>query len=145
VSTHAHLPIVYWPIIASYVLIPAAIGSTVGFFAAKRSSWLRKFLRGTSHSPTAWEAFFDSDSAAIVRIKLKTGTWMAGLYAEDGKHIAYASGFPEPQTLLLSQTVLVDPLTGAYLKEGGSPKFEPSGILIEYTEIEYLIIDYEKS
>ena len=146
VSAHTHIPIIYWLIISSYAIAPAFVGFLAGFWASKQDSKLQKFLRGTSHSPSAWEAYFCTNTPAIIKIKLKSGTWMAGVYSDDGQLTSYASGNPDPGSLLLTQTVTVDPITGAYiLDESSFPIFTPLTILIESTEIEYLIIDRGKA
>jgi hypothetical protein len=145
VSAHSHIPSGYWLIFVGYAIVPAAIGALLGYWASKRDSVLQRFLRGTSHSPSAWEAFFCTDTPAIIRIKLKSGTWMAGVYGDNESLTSYASGYPDPGSLLLTETVAVDPLTGAYVLDVDSqPTFQPLMILIDSTEIEYLIIESRK-
>jgi hypothetical protein len=48
---------------------------------------------------------FRASPSFIVRLRLKNETWVGGLFGAD----SYASGYPEPQDLLLETTYQVEP------------------------------------
>ena len=51
---------------------------------------------------------------AVVRIRLKSGTWIAGLYGSvEGRGDSYAAGYPEDGDLFLTVALKINPITGA--------------------------------
>ncbi len=135
------LPLWLWGILALYALVPAAIGYLLGLTVSSRTR-VGRGLRGPSAPPRAWDALFHERPEGIVRIKLKSGTWLAGVFGGAGSQRAYASGFPEDGDLLLAGSVAVDPRTGEYdLDEDRRPVIRKTEILIDWTQVEYLLFD----
>jgi hypothetical protein len=127
------LPLWLWPIAMAYVLVPAGIGTTVGIAYRAGHRWAR-LLTGSA-APTAWDAVFGSDPAGWVLIRLKSGTWVGGAYA-DG---SYSAGFPHPADLFLSEEYHVNQETGDFIRDAdGGPLPLSYGLLVRWDEIEYL-------
>jgi hypothetical protein len=57
---------------------------------------------------------------------------------ESATHKSYAAGYPEEQDLYLAESVDVDPETGTFDRADGKPVARGSGILIRWSEVEYL-------
>lgn len=52
---------------------------------------------------------------------------------------SYAAGYPEEQDLYLVETVEIDPETGEFVyDDSGEPVPRGSGILVRWSEVEYL-------
>lgn len=132
------LPLYLWPVALAYVVIPFAAGTVVGRGTREGQDWAVVFT-GPNPAPRAWDHFFASRPDGWVRLRLKRGIWIGGVYApsEDGLP-SYASGYPESQDLFLAETVEVDPETGAFILEDGDPIFRGSSILIRWDEVELL-------
>lgn len=78
----------------------------------------------------------------IVRLKTKSGAWLAGLYGTtpEGRR-SYAAGYPEEGDLYLSLQLQVDVATGAFFRDDeGRPKPVEgrSGLLVRWAEVDYL-------
>jgi hypothetical protein len=68
-------------------------------------------------------------------MRLKSGTWIGGAYAEG----SYAGGYPEPSDIYVSQAAVVDPETGEFERHpSGKPKLSAYGFLVRWSEIEFL-------
>ncbi|TMK84440.1 MAG: hypothetical protein E6G40_05045 [Actinobacteria bacterium] len=133
-----HLPLWLWLAPLTYVAIPMALGSLVGVGTLRGDRWAR-LLTGSDPAPRAWDYLFKPPPDGWIRLKLKSGTWLAGAYAQEDGWKSYASGYPEPQDLFLVEAVEVDPDTGEFLfDDEGDPKLRGSGILIKWDEVEYL-------
>ncbi len=141
ISSRHYVPIGYWFVLIAYLVIPATIGYWLGTRVESTNSSIGKIIRGPNAAPTAWDHMFRSKPDGIIRIKLKSGTWLAGIYGPNEDRFAYASSYPEPPSLLLSRAIDVDALTGAFKLEAGFPVFLSTSILIEWEEIEYVLFD----
>jgi len=128
-----------WILALLYVTIPVGAGSAVGWGTRSRSSWAKVFT-GPEPAPRAWDHLFGSRPDGWIRLRLKTGTWIGGAFAQTDDGIRpYAAGYPEPQDLYLSPAVVVDPDTGEFfLGDDGEVVRLDSGILIRWEEVEYL-------
>jgi hypothetical protein len=70
-----------------------------------------------------------------MRLKLKSGSWIGGAFAQG----SYAAVYPEPPDLYLAWAAEVDPSSGAFLfDEHDRVVLRDSGILIRWEEVEYL-------
>jgi hypothetical protein len=86
------------------------------------------------------------DITSIVRIKLKSGPWLAGLWGRwesdtSKNRRSYASGYPEDGDLYLSVGFQIDPDTGELVRnseEQPEPVEGERGLLVRWDEIEYL-------
>lgn len=126
-----------------YVLLPTVLGWVVGYGQRERKRWAR-WLVGEAPEPRAWDYLWHANMTAVVRLKLKTGTWVAGVFGTTtAQRRSYASGYPEEGDLYLSAQVYVDSVTGQYLRdERGRPQLVegPTGLLVRWSEVEFLDI-----
>lgn len=128
-----------WGLVLAYVAIPMLIGTLVGYGTRKRWRWAT-LITGPDPAPRAWDYLFQGERDGWVRLRLKSGTWIAGGYATatDGLK-SYSAGYPEDQDLFLATTAAVDTDTGAFiLGEDGNAQLQPGGVLIRWEEVEYL-------
>lgn len=135
-----------WALALGYVLVPFAIGSGIGY--GTRKGWAAaRFFTGPDPAPRAWDYLFQGERDGWIRLRLKSGIWLAGGYGntEDGIK-SYAAGYPEPQDLYLAAAVGVDRDSGEFqLDENGEVVFLAGGILVRWDEVEYLdFIDAEE-
>lgn len=130
-----------WLLAIAYVVVPLAGGLLLGRGTQAGWGWAR-WLAGRHPAPTAWEHFFGQNEEGTLRIRLKSGKYVAGVYAalSGGVEQSYAAAYPhEPLDLWLVRAVAVDPDTGEFqLDAGGSPLVLGSGMLLRYDEIEFL-------
>jgi hypothetical protein len=131
------LPIWLWPVAVAYLAIPAALGLLLaaGFRSGNR---IAKVLVGATAPPTAWDAVFSGDKPAVVLLRLKSGKWLGGEYAE-GSHVA---GYPEPPDIYLAQELEVDQESGDLVVDDEDELVSVGqvGVLVRWEEVEYLEI-----
>lgn len=140
---HGPVPLYLWVIALGYVAVPFLAGTLSGTRCASRPpDWSSRVVNGPNPAPRAWDHVFGHrQNLAWVRVKLKSGPFMAGLYANLGSERSYASGFPYDQELFLLRAAQMDSSTGKYiLDSAGRPTVEPFGILVRWDEVEYLDI-----
>lgn len=108
-------PLFLWFVVLGYVALPIAAGSFVGVGTVRGWGWTT-LVTGPGPAPRAWDYLFGLRPDGWIRLRLKSGTWLGGAYAEleDGRK-SYAAGFPHEQDLLLVETAEVDPETGEFL------------------------------
>ncbi|OXM68259.1 DUF6338 family protein [Amycolatopsis vastitatis] len=126
-----------------YVLAPIAVGSVIGWGHRNHKRW-GKLLVGAAVEPRAWDYLWRHADRAIVRIKLKSGIWLAGYYgtSRDGRS-AYASSHPEEGDLYLPLSYTIDPDSGMLSRDEKNlpvPVPGETGLLVRWTEIEYIDI-----
>lgn len=124
-----------------YLMLPAAAGTLVGHAASRKWGWA-VLLGGESPEPRAWDYLWRRGPRGVVRLKLKSGTWLAGVYdtPTEGAR-SYASGYPEEQDLYLSLQLQVDPESGEFVRDAADrpqPVEGKSGLLLRWSEIEFL-------
>jgi hypothetical protein len=125
----------------AYVALPIMVGALVGH--GQNEKWpIVLWLLGDAPEPRAWDFLWRKRKNGIVRLKLRSGSWVSGLYgtAKEGRR-AYASGYPEEGDLYLSVQFRVDPATGAFDRDAeGQPRpvDGDSGLLVRWAEVEYL-------
>jgi hypothetical protein len=144
-SGHGPVPLYLWAIALAYVSLPFVAGSISGQFCRSPSQGWRaqvsNFLSGPNPAPRAWDhVFAHQHRPAWVRLKLKSGGYVGGLYSKLDGERAYASGFPFDQELFLVRTARLDQ-TGTFLYDNGRPVIEPFGIMVRWDEVEYLTIE----
>jgi hypothetical protein len=127
-----------------YVAVPTAAGSFVGFAHKRHWTWA-SVLVGEAPEPRAWDYMWRHVEQAILRIKLKSGPWVAGYFgvSEDGQRRSYAAGHPEDGDLYLVHGLKIDPQTGELeLTDDNQPSLieDGRGLLIRWSEIEYIDI-----
>ncbi|MFE5564804.1 DUF6338 family protein [Amycolatopsis japonica] len=126
-----------------YVLVPTLVGSFIGWGHKNHKKWA-VLLIGAAPEPRAWDYLWRHTPRAIVRLKLKSGPWLAGFYGYvGGDRRSYASGYPEEGDLYLAMGLTIDATTGELARtEGNRPVPIPGerGILVRWPEIEYIDI-----
>jgi hypothetical protein len=117
-----------------YVGIPIVLGFLASR-SARNDGWLARILVGRSPAPRAWDELFWRGPALAVRMKLKDGEWVGGLFGDN----SYASGYPEPQDLLLEETYEISD-DGTFVPGSKPDDFAPLGssILISWSEVQFL-------
>lgn len=138
----------FWLISAGYVLLPTLAGGFVGYARNKRWKWAT-LLVGAAPEPRAWDYVWNSSVQAVLRMKLKSGTWVAGYHGSlpNGRR-SYAAGYPEEGDLYLALGLEIDPNTGELRRdEDGRPVPVPGrrGLLVRWTEIEYIDIQEQET
>ncbi|TFV56449.1 hypothetical protein E4P41_15730 [Geodermatophilus sp. DF01-2] len=125
----------------AYVVLPTVAGSLVGYGQKQRWRWVR-LLTGSSPEPRAWDHLWRQNRPGIVRVRLKSGSWLAGIYGTTSAGLqSYASGFPEAGDLFSSEQLIVDPVSGAFELDDDARPLRPDGapgLLLRWDEIEYL-------
>lgn len=124
-----------WGLAVLYVGVPLGLGSFVGRGARLRRRW-SVWLTGPDPAPRAWDYLFQGERDGWVRVRLKSGSWIAGAYATstDGLRSS-ASGYPEPPDLFLSRAIAVDPATGSLdLDPAGQVVMGAGGLLLSWEE-----------
>jgi hypothetical protein len=127
-----------WALALLYVAMPIVAGTTVGFATRVGLTWAR-FFAGPHPAPRAWDYLFEREPDGYVRLRLKSGRWIAGLFAEVDGRAPYTAGYPEPQDLLLPATVKIDPETGEFpLDDDGRVQLQRGALLVSWEQVEYL-------
>lgn len=132
-------PLFLWPLLLAYVGLPLVGGTLVGRATRTRRPWARIFT-GPNPAPRAWDHLFAHAPDGWIRLRMKSGIWLAGAFATqaDGAR-SYAAGYPHEQDLYLVQAVDVDPDTGEFVTDvEGNPALRGSGILVRWEEVEFL-------
>lgn len=94
------LPWGLWLALALAVGAPTALGAAVGRATRAGRRWVVPIV-GSSPAPRAWDHLFFRGGPGWVRLKLRSGGFVAGQYAtasSDAGGQAYAAGFPIQQT-----------------------------------------------
>jgi Family of unknown function (DUF6338) len=117
-----------------YIGIPIVLGFLASR-SARNDGRLGRVLVGRNPAPRAWDELFWRRPALVVRMKLKDGEWVGGLFGDN----SYASGYPEPQDLLLEETYEIDD-DGTFVQGDEPEDFLPLGssILISWSEVQFL-------
>jgi hypothetical protein len=127
-----------WPLVVAYVAIPAIGGTVVGRGVRSEKSWTTLFT-GPDPAPRAWDHLFGQKADGWVRLRLKSGVWIGGAYADANGRRSYAAGYPEPQDLFLAAAVELDPETGEFVvDDDGNVALLDGGILVRWEEVEHL-------
>jgi hypothetical protein len=117
----------------AYVGIPMIAGFMTARGTRRGARWPR-FLIGRNPAPRAWDRLFWQDPAFLVRAQLRNESWVGGLFSAD----SYASGYPEPQDLLLEETYGME-LDGSFSEgEDGDLVRLGSGILLSWEDVHFL-------
>jgi hypothetical protein len=124
-----------------YVVLPYVLGRIVGNGVGANNSIALALAGRRPGAPRAWDQLFRQAARGWVILKLQSGEFIGGSYL--GR--SYASAYPEPQELFLSEQVFVDPDTGDFvtgegtpLRQGQIPERMGRGLLVRWDEIEYL-------
>jgi hypothetical protein len=136
--SRGQLPLAVWGAALAYVALPIAAGSLIGFGRRRGWRWTR-FVVGFD-PPRAWDYLFGQRPDGWVLLRLKSGAWLGGAYASQGRGWrSYASEYPQRQDLFLVDAAEVDPETGEFsFGQDDQPVLRGSGILVRWDEVEYL-------
>jgi Family of unknown function (DUF6338) len=127
-----------WALALLYVALPLIAGTMTGYGTHRGLAWSRWFV-GPHPAPRAWDYLFEHKDEGWVLLRLKSGTWIGGVYGTVGDLDSYSAGYPEPQDLFLAVGIEVDPETGELLvDEDGDIPLRPGGLLVRWDEVEYL-------
>lgn len=127
-----------WCVPAAYVGLPTMLGTAVGEGVRHGRRW-RGWLVGPNPAPRAWDHLFGRRPDGWVRLRMRSGTWFAGVYAEVGGRRPYAARYPEVPDLFLSAAADIDQETGEFLlDETGHVRLLEGAILVRWDEVEYL-------
>ncbi|MDP9327031.1 MAG: DUF6338 family protein [Actinomycetota bacterium] len=135
------VPLSLWLSAVIYVGAPFAAGTIVGRATRRRRPWATWFT-GPSPAPRAWDQLFSPGPDGWIRLRLRSGAWIGGVYSRhpSGGLGSYAAGYPDPQDLLLGDAAEVDPDSGEFLVDAdGSTRMIGSAILIRWDQVEYLV------
>lgn len=131
-------PLWLWLIAAMYVVTPLGIGTLVGEATRRRFGWTR-WITGPDPAPRAWDYLFQGERDGWVRIKLKSGPWIGGAYANSGDLRSYSAGYPEQQDIFVARGADLDPETGEFrVNDDGEVRIGQGGLLVRWEEVEYL-------
>lgn len=125
-----------WGVVLAYVGLPALAGTLVGRGTRGGHSWARWFT-GPDPAPRAWDYLFQHEADGWIRLRLKSGVWIGGAYANANGRRSYAAGYPEAQDLFLAAAVAVDPNTGEF-PDQSNVSLSEGGLLVRWEEVEYL-------
>lgn len=126
----------------AYVLVPVAVGALLGWGHKHHKKWA-VLLVGNAPEPRAWDYFWRHTDRAVVRLKLKSGMWLAGLYGMAGNgRRSYASGHPEEGDLYLAVALEINNQSGelTLTDEQVTPLPGARGLLVRWPESEYIDI-----
>lgn len=127
-----------WAVAIAYVAVPLVGGTIIGYATRLGVPWSRWFA-GPHAAPRGWDYLFEHELDGHVRMRLKSGRWIAGVFGEIDGLGAYTAGYPEAQDLFLPATVEVDPETGETpLDENGRVLLKRGALLVRWEEVEYL-------
>jgi hypothetical protein len=127
------LPLWMWPVAMLYVGVPIVLGTLFGLGLRR---WdLPEVVTGANPAPTAWDHVLSTAPDGWIRMKLKSGVWIGGAYAEG----SYAGGYPEPADMFVSQAVEIDPETGEFARDQHAQAvLKGYGFIVRWAEVEYL-------
>jgi Family of unknown function (DUF6338) len=137
-------PVPWWLFLfpLAYVILPSAAGLLVARGVRKEQRWVRLVV-GRDPAPRAWDHVFARRPAALIRLQLKDGRWVGGLFGEN----SYAAGYPEePQDLFLELAYRMHDDGSYVVDQAGDYAELGSGILIRWEEVQFLeIFDLEEA
>jgi hypothetical protein len=139
-AVHARKPLGLWlwALTIAYVAAPAGLGTIVGRGVRNEQAWTVWFT-GPDPAPRAWDHLFGQRADGWVRLRMRSGTWLGGAYADANGRRSYAAGYPESQDLFLASAVRLDQETGEFVRDAnGNVDLLEGGILVRWDEVEYL-------
>jgi len=117
----------------AYVGLPIAVGLVAARAARAFRPWVR-ILVGPRPQPRAWDRLFWEGSSLLVRLRMKNEMWLGGLFGDR----SYASGYPEPQDLLLETTYQMEPDGWFGADEEGELLDVGSSVLVSWEDVDFM-------
>ncbi len=145
-----------------YVAIPGLIGgwhgratrrsgrTFVGRLAAGPRRWtrLRAWLGSfevAAGAASSWDHVFGGgDYTGLVRVRLRSGTWVGGYWGEHERRPirSHATAFPDQGELFLAQAVGLDDAGQFASSPDGTVELADEGVLIRWADVEVLSFEY---
>jgi Family of unknown function (DUF6338) len=123
----------WYAVLLSYVAIPYLIGVvTEKGRHVKGLGWLVGLWAGRNPELRAWDRFFATEPAGLMRLKLTDEGWKLGLFNKK----SYASGYGEDGDIYLVQQYLIG-TDGIPVDQGGHLVEVGAGMLIRWSEVKY--------
>lgn len=137
----ASMPV--WHGLVAWLWLIAVSASSYGFgllvgnattAGRKWSTW----IIGREAAPTAWDHLWHLGTPGFVRVRLKSGRYLAGWWCGEGQ--AFASSHPQNEAdIFLPYQISVNSTTGEFvMDERNAPKLKNWGLLLRWEEIEAL-------
>jgi hypothetical protein len=129
-----------WAIVVVYVALPTGVGSALGAAHLADKGWARVLLGG-SPEPRAWDHLWRMRKQGVVRMRLMSGTWLAGFYGTWSERQSYAAGYPEAGDLYLAVQLKVDAESGKFERDADGravPVEGGGGLLVRWAQVEFL-------
>lgn len=126
-----------WSYALLYVLLPDQVGRRVGRATRLRKRWPR-FITGQNPAPRAWDHLFGDEPAGLIRLRMRSGRWLGGVFAAIDGRRPYAAGFPHAQDLYLADVAEVDAEGDFALTDEGDVRLSGNGLLVRWDDVEYL-------
>lgn len=129
-----------WAVVIAYVALPTVIGSALGAAHKAGTTWARVLL-GESPEPRAWDYLWRRTTKGVVRMRLTSGTWLAGFYATWDGLRSYAAGYPESGDIFLAVQLAVDAESGEFERDSDGravPVPGGGGLLVRWEQVEFL-------
>jgi uncharacterized protein DUF6338 len=123
----------------TYTGLPYVAGLLIGTAYADGWPGVRWLHREAWH-PRAWDHIFSQRRVSHVRLRLKSGDWVGGMYAKiEGSELGgYASAYGEEPDLYLNPSLVINRETGEFKRDDdGRPVFSGGAILVRWAEVEY--------
>lgn len=127
------LPWWVWLVPVAYVALPVGLGTLAGV-SVHRYPRISRVLVGRDPAPRAWDFLFSRQPSGLVRIQLKDGTWIGGLFADR----SYAAGYPEKPEDVYLQEVWKMGRDGRFVGVLRDDAFEGHGALLRWEEVKFL-------
>jgi len=105
-GAHGRRPVAFGVVVFAILFaVPVLLGLLYNLLAASgRARWLRELLNIPDPLPTAWDYYFRKKPGCWVRVILKSGQVIAGLFGPS----SFASSFPQKQDLFLEKLLSLD-------------------------------------
>jgi hypothetical protein len=121
-----------WACLLVYLVVPYAIGTAVGA-RTTGERWTIRLLQ-VPDPPTAWDYFFSEQPDGWIRLRLKSGDWIGGAFAQG----AFAAGYPDPSDIFFTAAE-IDADTGEFGRAvDGSVVLREEKLLVAWEDVEYL-------
>ena len=136
-------PLPWWLYIVPllYLALPAAAGWGLGLLVSRSGSRTSRLL-GPIRAPTAWDSLFNAKEAGFIRCRLKSGTWVGGMYADAQPIKSYVGADGPLQDIYIAYATQFDQETGYPCTDDDGFLWTGGGILLKWSDIDSLEFEY---